>query len=303
MGYPEEELDTMEANGVSLESIYNQSQFNQYTDKINSGRPIGDSGNIIAPQYYSGIYYDDKGILTVIVLDEAFSDAASNIAISEMQKLGIVVRTAIFTEQELNTAINALNSISDRTVNAGACSWGLDSIQNRVLVRLDPYTDEQIALFMDLLYAASIDPVMILIMPAVTQEMIEQREAAIASAAQSADDRIANVKIASVSSTSILFLLKNRADIDFFYGAPWDMAYYSDGQWKPVQHLPGRSGGAWPSILYSLQSGETKQFDVSWEWRFGDLPSGRYMYILDGYFGEYKPDHQVVYVTVEFSVS
>jgi len=302
MGYTEEELDSLEANNISLESIYNQSRFNQYPDRISSSQPIGDSGNVIAPQYYGGIYYDDKGMLTVVVLDEAFGDAASAAAIAEMRELGIVVRTASFSDQELNAAINTLNEIADRTVSAGASSWGLDSIQNRVAVWLDPYTDEQKALFMELLFDASVDPAMITIMPAVTQEMREQREAAIVSAMLSDDERIAHVGTEAISSTGILFSLENRTDQDFYYGAQWDMAFSANGRWIPVQHLPGQGGGAWNSILYSLQSGEIEQFEVNWEWRFGELPPGDYAYIFDGYFGEYSPDHEVVYVTVEFTI-
>jgi hypothetical protein len=110
------------------------------------------------------------------------------------------------------------------------------------------------------------------------------------------------VKTELISSTSISFSLENRTDMDFYYGAPWDLACYSDGSWVPVQHLPGRGGGTWPGLLYSLQSGKTEQFDVNWEWRFGELPPGRYMYILSGYFSEYKPDHEVIYATVEFTI-
>ena len=303
MGCYEDELDKMEENGISLESIYNQNRFYQYTDKINDGLPIGDSGMAIAPEYYCGIYYDEKGILTVLVVDEAFNDAASAIAIAEMRELGIVVKTAVFTDQELNAAYNTLNDISEKTVNAGAAMWGLDSIQNRVAVWLEPYTDEQKSVFMALLYDASIDPAMILIKPALTQEMIEERKASVISAMQSADDRIAHVDTASISAAGILFSLENRADIDFHYGAQWDLAYYSGGQWAPVQYLTGRIGGPWPDILYSLLSSETEQFDVDWEWRFGKLPPGKYAYIFNGYFGEYTPGYEVVYVTVEFTVS
>jgi hypothetical protein len=302
-GYPEEELDMLEKNGSSPESICNQSRYNKYTDKISNSQPLGDSGKIIAPQYYGGIYFDGNGILTVIVLEEAYGDADSAAAIAEMQALGIVVRTAIFTDQELNDAIGVLNAVSERTVNAGACSWGLDSIHNRVFVQLDPYTNEQKALFMDLLFDVSVEPAMISIAPAVTQEMIEQRESSIASAAQSVDDRIAHVKTESISSTSISFSLENRTDMDFYYGVSWDMACYSDGRWIPVQHLPGRGGGVWNELLYSLQSGNTEQFGVDWEWRFGELPPGRYMYILSGYFGAYKPDHEAIYATVEFNIN
>ena len=303
MGYTEETLDMMESGGASLENIYNQSRFLQYVDKINSSQPVGDSGMVITPQYYGGIYFDENGILTVVVLEEAFDDAASATAIAEMQELGIIVRTSTFTDQELNAAINALNAVSARTVKTGASSWGLDSIQNRVIVWLDPFTAEQKALFMDLLFDAAIDPAMIILKPAVTPEMVEQREAAIAAATQSNDDRITPVGNVIVSGMSIIFSLENRTDSDFYYGSQWDMAYYSDERWIPVQHLPGAGGGAWTSELYSLQSGETRQFEVNWEWRFGELPPGKYTYIQSGYFGEYKPEHEVVYATIEFVIA
>ena len=270
MGYTEETLDMMESGGASLENIYNQSRFLQYVDKINSSQPVGDSGMVITPQYYGGIYFDENGILTVVVLEEAFDDAASATAIAEMQELGIIVRTAAFTDQELNAAINTLNAVSDRTVKTGASSWGLDTVQNRVVVWLDPFTDEQKTLFMDLLFDAAIDPAMIILKPAVTPEMVEQREAAIAAATQSNDDRITPVGNVIVSGMSIVFSLENRTDSDFYYGSQWDMAYYSDERWIPVQHLPGAGGGAWTSELYSLQSGEARQFEVNWEWRFGE---------------------------------
>ena len=303
MGSYEDELDMMEANDISLECIYNQSRFNQYVDRINNSQPIGDSGKTIAPQYYGGIYYDDKGILTVIVLDEAFGDADSLAAIAEMHELGIIIRTATFTDQELNAAISTLNELSDRTVNSGATSWGLDSVQNRVVVSLDPFTDEQKALFMELLFDASIDPAMISIIPGVTQEMIEQREEAIVSAMQSVDDRIVQTGTVESSGTSVLFSLENRTDSDFYYGSQWDIAHYSDGCWTPVRHLPGKGGGVWNDLLYSLQSGDSEQYEVDWEWRFGELPPGRYAYVFNGYFGEYTPDHEVVYVTVEFTIA
>ena len=213
-----------------------------------------------------------------------------------------VVKEVSFTEQELNAAIGTLNGLSDRTVATGASSWGLDTMRNRVIVWLDPFTDEQIALFVDFLTESSIPPAIVIIEPAVTQEMIEQREASIATAMLSADNRISHLSTASVSGTGILFTLKNTTDMDFFYGSRWDMAYYSDGRWLPVQHLPGKGGGAWTDELYSLQSGDSEEFKVDWEWRFGELPPGKYAYIRSGYFGEYSPDHEVVYATVEFHI-
>ena len=303
MGYPVEELESLETNEVNFESLYNQSRFSKYTDTICNGRPIGESGKTISPAYYGGIYFDETGTLTVLVLDEAYNDGDSTIAIKEMRELGIIVKTSAFSDNELMAAINTLNAKSEEVVRAGACMWYLDTKQSQVVVCLDPFTDGQRAEFVNLLLTASIDPEMITIEPAVTQDMVEQREATIAAATQSVDDRIVHVITEAIGNTSIKFSLKNQTDVDFCYGAHWDMAYYSDGRWYPVQHRPGSGSGVWPSILYAIGPGNTAQFDVNWEWRFGELPPGRYIYILDGYFGDYNADHEVVYATVEFDVN
>ena len=108
-----------------------------------------------------------------------------------------------------------------------------------------------------------------------------------------------------VSRTGIAFSLENRADSGFTYGEPWDLACYSysDNRWMPVQHLPGAGGGVWNSIGYSLQSGGIEQNRQEWAWRFGELPPGRYMFIRDGWLGEWRPDQNTVYALVEFFIT
>ena len=303
MGFSETELDAIIAGGISLERILNESRFMEYADKINNSRPIGPSGETILPEYYGGIYFNDEGILTVIVIDEAYSHAASAIAIAEMLELGIIVRSAAFTDRELNDAMNTLNQMAERVGGAGATSWGLDTIGNRVYVDLDPYTDEQKAMFLDLLLEVSINPDMITIRQAITQEMLDRRAAYITSATQSPGDRIVLAGDVEVSRTCIAFTLENLTDSDFNYGEPWDMACYLDEQWTPVPHLPGAGAGVWNDMGYSLQSGDVRQYRQEWERRFGELPPGRYMFIRDGWLGDWHQNQDAVYVLVEFFIT
>jgi len=303
MGHSDTELDWMIDNGISLERIYNEIRFGKFADRINSSQPIGSSGEVILSEYYGGIYYDDEGTLTVIVLEEAFNHAASAIAISEMQELGIIVRTAKFTDSELNATINTLNRIAEDVAAAGASYWYLDTEGNRIVVGLDPYTDEQKAAFIDLLFSASVDPAMIAFKQAVTQEMIDRRAAAIASATQSSGNRIVLVGDVEVSRTGIAFSLENRADTDFSYGEPWDLACFLGGSWMPVPYLPGAGSQVWPDLLYSLQSGGIKQYRQEWVRRFGELSPGRYMFIRDGWLGEWQQNQDIVYALVEFYIT
>ena len=303
MGYSEEMLDATLSGGISLERLLNEANFSKYADSIHNGRPIGASGERIMRDYYGGIYYGDEGVLTVVVLDEAFTHAASATAIAEMLELGIIVKTAEFSDRELNAAMSMLNQIAEDVTRAGASSWGLDTKGNRVVVRLDPYTDGQKEEFMELLRKTSIDPAMITFEQAVTQEMLDHRAASIDSAIRSPGDKIVLHGEVEVSRTGIEFSFENRTDSLFYYGSRWDMAYYLDGHWTPVPHLPGAGGGVWTDELYSLQSGGIEQNRREWGWRFGELPPGRYMFIREGWLGEWNPNIETVYVQVEFHIT
>lgn len=303
LGYPEAELDAIIESGISLESILNQGLTGKYADRINANLPIGPSGEVILREYYGGIYFNDNGVLTVMVLDEAFDHAASVIAIAEMRELGLAVISAEFTDRDLNEAINTLNNMVESVVDAGATSWSLDTKGNRVVVRLDPYTDEQKAVFLNLLLDASIAPAMISIVQAVTQEMLDQRAAAIEAATQSPGNQIVLFGEVAASRTGIVFSLENRANTAFNYGEHWDMACYSDGRWMPVPHLPGAGNLAWHDLGYSLQGGGIQRYRQEWIRFFGELPPGRYMYIRAGWLGEWQASRESVYALVEFFIT
>ena len=286
----------------NLESIPNKLHFNIYADKIYNNQPIGSSGKVIALEYIGGIYFTEEGMLTVTVLDAAFDHYESAVAINEMVERGIIIRSVEFTYQQLMATIDALNEIFENVHDAGSRSWGLGTIENRVIVWLYPYTSEQKAIFKNLLFEHLINCSMVTFRPAVTQEMSEERAAFITSAAQSLNNQIVLTGEIELSPTDIVFSLENLTDFYFYYGSFWDMAYYLNGQWLPLPHLPGAGGGSWTLELRVLQGGATRQYRKSWDWRFGDLPAGRYMFIRPGWFGDWSPNQDYIYVLVEFFI-
>ena len=67
-------------------------------------------------------------------------------------------------------------------------------------------------------------------------------------------------------------------------GEPYRLIALVDGTWTTVEELPlpeGVDGRAWNSIAYFLPKGETREFDINWEWIFGELPSGTYRLIKE----------------------
>ncbi|MBO5176147.1 MAG: hypothetical protein J6C07_01715 [Lachnospiraceae bacterium] len=67
-------------------------------------------------------------------------------------------------------------------------------------------------------------------------------------------------------------------------GDPYRLITLVDGSWKTVEELPlpeGVDGRAWNSIAYLLPKGETREFEINWEWIFGELPTGTYRLIKE----------------------
>lgn len=71
---------------------------------------------------------------------------------------------------------------------------------------------------------------------------------------------------------------------DILTGEPYRLIALVDETWQVVEELPlpeGVDGRAFNSIGYWIQKGETREFEINWEWIFGELPSGTYRLIKE----------------------
>ena len=214
----------------------------------------------------------------------------------------------IITEEEANSIIALLNKNSEIIRENGGSSWGYDGQQ--VVVWLDPYNDDQILIFEEQLSSLGIQRKGISIEPAVTDEMRELRWQKIEEATNSIP-QIININEVNVSQTGIEFTLKNTTEYHFKYGSPFDLAVFEEGEWQPVKKLDGLGNVAWTSIGFSLQPGGILQEQLSWDWLFGALGPGRYMFIREGYLitteeseqgGWAYPSREIFYALVEFEI-
>jgi len=301
-GWEEEWLEMWTGGEITFRNLYNQSRFSQAAQDIMMGYSVVPSGEVVAPQYMGPVHFDNNGVLNVAVLVGAFDDLASATAIDEMREMGIIVYEVYFSQQEIIDTIDRLSDMWEYARAAGASSWG-QGVENGVSMWLDPYSPEQIAIFTQFLIDHDINPDIMIFSPAVTDEMREFRANAVVAATAQTADRIVLVGEVEVTRTGIAFSLENTTGEEFSYGAPWDLAYYYDGQWLPVPHLPGAGGMCWFGMGFMLQSGGIQQYRVSFEWHFGELSPGRYMFIKDGWLGEWDNDLPPTYVLVEFEVT
>jgi len=305
-GFTDDEMDMIIAAGTSLEFLLNQMTFNDYWWQVIDGQPIGASGHVIASRYLGGTHSNEFGILVVSVIEAAFADTNSAVAIEEMRELGIIVQQVAFTFQELNAALDVLNAAVDSLRPAGGVGWGLNDMTNSINVWLDPYNDAQKAMFNNVLQDLSVDSSKITFTPSVTPEMHERRAEIISRVTQHTDFQIVAVGEIEISRTSIAFMLENRSTHEFNHSGNWELFYYSNGSWDTVPHLPGTDGGGWTQAMYMLQSGGIEQNHIEWHWRFGELAPGRYMFVRPGWltFGsDERRETESTYAVVEFHVT
>lgn len=96
-----------------------------------------------------------------------------------------------------------------------------------------------------------------------------------------------SLSVKNVSSTGLTLVAKQEGGNptgNIMTGDPYYLITLSDGTWKTVEELPlpeGVDGRAFNSIGYWIYKGETREFDINWEWIFGELPSGTYRLVKE----------------------
>ncbi len=94
------------------------------------------------------------------------------------------------------------------------------------------------------------------------------------------------LSVENVTSTGLTLVITqsggNPTGDYLMTGEPYRLITLVDNTWKDVEELPlpeGVDARAWNSIGYPISKGETRKFEINWEWMFGELPSGTYRLI------------------------
>ena len=67
-------------------------------------------------------------------------------------------------------------------------------------------------------------------------------------------------------------------------GDPYRLIALVDETWKNVEELPlpeGVDARAWNSIAYLIPKEDVREFEINWNWMFGELPPGTYRLIKE----------------------
>lgn len=84
-------------------------------------------------------------------------------------------------------------------------------------------------------------------------------------------------------------------------GSAYSLLVYSNGGWSAVPTLPGEV--AWDEIAYLVLANSSVEFELDWEWLYGELPAGTYRIAKDfmDFRGTGDYDMQTYYADFEIT--
>lgn len=116
------------------------------------------------------------------------------------------------------------------------------------------------------------------------------------------------LSVENVTSTGLTLVVNQSGGNptgELMTGEPYRLFTLVDDTWEVVEELPlpeGVDARAWNSIGYSIYKGETREFEINWEWMFGELPSGTYRIIKEFMDFRKTADYDTSEYWVEFNI-
>ena len=108
-----------------------------------------------------------------------------------------------------------------------------------------------------------------------------------------------SVKQSSVSSTGLTIVMSNRTDRSFSYGEFFSLDKKVNDKWVEVPVI----GGGFDDPALHLNVMHTREWDINWEWVYGELTKGDYR-IIKEVFDSYEATgiYEVYPLAAEFAV-
>jgi len=110
------------------------------------------------------------------------------------------------------------------------------------------------------------------------------------------------VKEGTASSTGLTVVMENNSDNQCIYGEFFELEKKIDETWYRVPVAIDDNYG-FNSIGYDLSPGDSREWEVDWNWLYGSLEPGNYRIIKDIVDLKGTGDYETYYLAAEFSIS
>ena len=63
---------------------------------------------------------------------------------------------------------------------------------------------------------------------------------------------------------------------ELFSGSSYSLSRYVEGNWETIEYLPKDTEVAWTDEAWIIPLEDTVEWEVNWEWLYGELVPGKY---------------------------
>src|SRR5699024_6335909 len=109
-----------------------------------------------------------------------------------------------------------------------------------------------------------------------------------------------SVSSTALSSSGGTFILTNKTDTTFIYGAAYSIEKKINNQWYKVPTIVEEYG--FEDIGYELAATDSSEWPVDWEWLYGKLESGEYRILKDVLDVKQPGEYTTYHLSVVFNL-
>lgn len=113
----------------------------------------------------------------------------------------------------------------------------------------------------------------------------------------SQNDVVLSIKRETLTKEGCTLVLKNTSEKNFEYGDPYEIEIKKNGKWYKINNELNFNLPA-----YLLNSKETKEIEVNWEYGYGKLPKGTYRIIKSIDYEYEQGKYEFFYTAAEFVI-
>lgn len=105
----------------------------------------------------------------------------------------------------------------------------------------------------------------------------------------------------TVSNTGLTVVFENNSSNQSIYGEYFSLENKINGQWHQVPVIVDSDYG-FNDIGYNLDSGDSRDLKVDWDWLYGSLDAGEYRIVKDVLDISSTEDYHKYYLVAEFTI-
>jgi len=110
------------------------------------------------------------------------------------------------------------------------------------------------------------------------------------------------LSLSNISPAGLTYEIANSSGKPCFFGEQYEVERYIYEKWYKIELPPGVDYG-WSYVLFVIENGLSRGYNIDWQYYYGELPAGKYRLVKQMMHDDYyKPDN-IYYLAAEFEIT